>query len=121
MRVVDEDIRLREEAMARQTAEKNDLITYLAHDLKTPLASVIGYLSLLDESPDLPAPQRRKYVRVTLDRANRLEQLVEEFFDITRFNLHAIALTRHPAGPAAAAAPTGGTNSTRCSRPRASG
>ena len=94
MRVVDEDIRLREEAMARQTAEKNDLITYLAHDLKTPLASVIGYLSLLDESPDLPAPQRRKYVRVTLDRANRLEQLVEEFFDITRFNLHAIALTR---------------------------
>ena len=31
---------------------KNELVVYLAHDIKTPLTSVIGYLSLLDESPD---------------------------------------------------------------------
>ncbi|MGN0650253.1 MAG: sensor histidine kinase [Oscillospiraceae bacterium] len=74
---------------ARQLAEqqKNDLIVYLAHDLKTPLTSVIGYLSILEESPDLPPEQRAKYVGITLDKAYRLEQLINEFFEITRLNL----------------------------------
>lgn len=73
---------------------KNDLIAYLAHDIKTPLASVIGYLSLLDEVPDMPASQKAKYTRITLDKAYRLEQLVNEFFDITRFNLSTIQLEK---------------------------
>ncbi|MCI9336142.1 MAG: HAMP domain-containing histidine kinase [Lachnospiraceae bacterium] len=80
---------LREEANRR-----NDLITYLAHDLKTPLTSVIGYLSLMDEAPDMPAPQRAKYVRITLDKALRLEKLINEFFEITRYNLQQIILEK---------------------------
>ncbi len=71
---------------------KNDLITYLAHDLKTPLASVIGYLSLLDEAGDMPAEQKSKYVGIALTKAYRLEELINEFFDITRFNLQSIVL-----------------------------
>ncbi|TGE37342.1 HAMP domain-containing histidine kinase [Desulfosporosinus fructosivorans] len=71
---------------------KNDLITYLAHDLKTPLASVIGYLSLLDEAPDMPAEQKAKYVGIALKKAYRLEDLINEFFEITRFNLQSIVL-----------------------------
>ena len=43
---------------------KSDLITYLAHDLKTPLASVIAYLNLLDETPELAPDQRLKYVGI---------------------------------------------------------
>ncbi len=74
----------------REMQRKSDLITYLAHDLKTPLASVIAYLNLLEESPDLPPNQRAKYVGITLDKANRLEQLVEELFEIIRFNLQTI-------------------------------
>ncbi len=73
---------------------KNDLITYLAHDLKTPLASVIGYLSLLDEAPDMPETQKTKYVGTALDKACRLEELINEFFDITRFNLQSIVLSK---------------------------
>lgn len=74
---------------ARQLAEqqKNDLVVYLAHDLKTPLTSVIGYLSILEESPDMPPEQRAKYIGITLDKAYRLEQLINEFFEITRLNL----------------------------------
>jgi len=73
---------------------KNDLITYLAHDLKTPLASVIGYLSLLDEAPDMPAAQKAKYVGVALKKSFRLEDLINEFFEITRFNLQSIVLNK---------------------------
>jgi two-component system sensor histidine kinase VanS len=73
---------------------KNDVVMYLAHDIKTPLTSVIGYLSLLDEAPDMPVEQKAKYVHITLDKAYRLEQLIDEFFEITRYNLQAITLTK---------------------------
>lgn len=72
---------------------KNDLVVYLAHDLKTPLTSIVGYLSLLEESPELDAPMRAKYVGIALNKAYRLEQLIDEFFEITRFNLQSIELT----------------------------
>jgi len=75
------------ERIARESEQKkNDLIVYLAHDLKTPLTSIIGYLELLKESPDLPLEQRAKYTNITLDKAYRLEDLMNEFFEIARFN-----------------------------------
>ena len=73
---------------------KNDLVVYLAHDIKTPLTSVIGYLSLMEEAYDMPEEQRKKYMSITLDKACRLEQLINEFFDITRFNLQTILLDK---------------------------
>ena len=75
--------------------KKNDLVMYLAHDLKTPLTSVIGYLTLLDESPELTREQRAKFTGIALDKAYRLEQLINEFFEITRFNLHSVTLERN--------------------------
>ncbi|MDX5868342.1 vancomycin resistance histidine kinase VanS [Bacillus cereus group sp. BfR-BA-01119] len=73
---------------------KNEVVMYLAHDIKTPLTSVIGYLILLDEAPDMPREQKAKYVHITLDKAYRLEQLIDEFFEITRYNLQTITLTK---------------------------
>jgi two-component system sensor histidine kinase VanS len=73
---------------------KNDLVVYLAHDLKTPLASVIGYLCLLNEAPDMPEAQKEKYTGIALQKAYRLEELINEFFDITRFNLQSLVLNQ---------------------------
>lgn len=83
-----------EQVLKEEAQRKNDLIAYLAHDLKTPLTSIIGYLSLLNEAPDMPAEQRAKYVNITLDKAIRLEKLVNEFFEITRYNLQQIVLEK---------------------------
>ena len=85
-----------ERKLKEETTRKNDLIAYLAHDLKTPLTSVIGYLSLLDEAPDMPPEQRAKYTRITLDKAYRLEKMINEFFDITRYNLQQIVIQKEP-------------------------
>lgn len=74
-----------EKRAIQEAQHKVDMIAYLAHDIRTPLASVIGYLSLLDET-DLPEDLRKKYTQITLDKANRLETLVNEFFDITKLN-----------------------------------
>lgn len=71
---------------------KNDLIVYLAHDLKTPLTSIIGYLTLLQEEPQISRELRCRYTGIALEKAERLEELINEFFDITRFNLTALTL-----------------------------
>lgn len=80
----------KEQILKEEAARKSDLITYLAHDLKTPLTSVIGYLSLLDEASDMPAKQKAKYIHISLEKALRLEKLINEFFEITRYNLQQI-------------------------------
>lgn len=85
-------IQRHEQILKEEAARKNDLIAYLAHDLKTPLTSVIGYLSLLDEAPDMPVDQKAKYVNIALDKAQRLEKLINEFFEITRYNLQQMEL-----------------------------
>jgi len=88
--------KLERRAKAAQEAEqrKNELVVYLAHDIKTPLTSVIGYLNLLEENLDMPKEQRAKYVHITLDKAYRLESLINEFFEITRYNLHTVPLKK---------------------------
>ena len=83
-----------QQALRDESHRKDDLVTYLAHDLRTPLASVVGYLSLLQEAPELPVEQRAHFTGVALDKAHRLDALIEEFFDITRFDFHDIVLTR---------------------------
>ncbi|HBG5346675.1 TPA: sensor histidine kinase [Clostridioides difficile] len=79
-----------EAQMAEQ--RKNELIVYLAHDLKTPLTSVIGYLTLLRDENQISEELRKKYLSISLDKAERLEDLINEFFEITRFNLSNISL-----------------------------
>lgn len=87
---------LERQKMAARAAEqrKNDLVMYLAHDIRTPLTSVIGYLSLLEEAPDMPPDQKARYVHITLDKAYRLEKMIAEFFEITRYNLQHISLSK---------------------------
>ena len=91
---IKKQIKHNEQALKDEASKKNDLIAYLAHDLKTPLTSVVGYLSLLEEAPDMPPEQKAKYVHIALDKALRLEQLINEFFEITRYNLHEIVLDK---------------------------
>lgn len=83
------------QAAIQAESKKDDLVMYLAHDLKTPLTSVIGYLSLLDECPNLPLEQRAKYIGISLEKAYRLEELINEFFEITRFNINSITLEKN--------------------------
>ena len=83
------------ERLARENEQKkNDLVVYLAHDLKTPLTSMIGYLSLLEEINDMPTKQREKYIGIALEKSYRLEDLINELFDIARFNSEKIVLEK---------------------------
>lgn len=83
------------ERLARENEQKKDeLIVYLAHDIKTPLTSMIGYLSILDEIDDMPKKKQKKYTSIALDKSYRLEELINELFDIARFNSEKIVLEK---------------------------
>lgn len=86
---------IKNERLARENEQKKDeLIVYLAHDIKTPLTSMIGYLSLLSEIKDMPQEQRNRYIDIALDKSYRLEYLINELFDVARFNLEKIVLEK---------------------------
>lgn len=81
------------ESLVRSSEQKkNELIMYLAHDLKTPLSSTIGYLNLLRQEEGLSEPVRRDYLEIAAGKAERLDALLNEFFEITQYNLSAITL-----------------------------
>ena len=91
-------IRIQAEADRQQAHEtnqrKDDMLMYMAHDLKTPLTSVIGYLTLLNDEPDIPETTRQHYLGVVLKKALRLEELINGFFEITRFNFSHMILEK---------------------------
>ncbi|MBO5238874.1 MAG: HAMP domain-containing histidine kinase [Lachnospiraceae bacterium] len=73
---------------------KDELITNVAHDLRTPLTSVIGYLNLLQDSEKLSEQTKKKYIQIAYDKAARMEGLVTDLFDFTRYEKNKIAITR---------------------------
>lgn len=81
---------LKELLLYEREAEKskNDLITNIAHDLKTPLTSVIGYLELLslDGSKNLTDGQRQRYITIAYNKSRRLEKLINDLFDYSKLS-----------------------------------
>lgn len=86
------DIRNNAQVAKEAEQRKNDLVVYLAHDLKTPLTSVIGYLTLLKDKPFIEQEVREKYLSIALTKSESLETLINEFFEITRFNFSNMVL-----------------------------
>ena len=71
---------------------KNELITNVAHDLRTPLTSIIGYLELLSQNPEMPEETRKRYVDIAFSKARRLQQLIEDLFSFTKLGNGKVAL-----------------------------
>lgn len=64
---------------------KNELVTNVAHDLRTPLTSTIGYMELLYRDNNLDEETKKKYIEVAYKKSKTLENLINELFDFTRF------------------------------------
>lgn len=60
---------------------KDDLITNVSHDIRTPLTSIIGYLGLL-KSSELNEDQT-KYIQIAYDKALQMKALAEDLFEYT--------------------------------------
>lgn len=75
---------LEKEKQAEET--KNELITNIAHDLRTPLTSILGYLDILSTRKDLTEETRQNYIRIAHDKAKHLQQMIEDLFGFTKLS-----------------------------------
>ena len=71
---------------------KNELITNVAHDLRTPLTSSIGYLELLSGPVKLNEEMQKKYLDITYKKSKRLQKLIEDLFGFTKLNYGKISM-----------------------------
>ncbi len=65
-------------------ATKRNMLLHLSHDLKTPVTSLLGYSQLLQESPDLAADKRDKYVQYIHDKSRYMSQLIHNLFELAK-------------------------------------
>jgi two-component system sensor histidine kinase VanS len=80
-----DDIKRIMENERKSEIAKNELITSIAHDLRTPLTSIIGYLDLVS-SKELSHDTQMKYIGIVYNKSKRLEKLIEDLFTFTKFN-----------------------------------
>lgn len=72
---------------------KNELITNVAHDLRTPLTSILGYLELLEANHNIDEETRQKYIGIACNKARQLQHLIEELFGFTKLSYGKLAVT----------------------------
>ncbi|WP_144513857.1 HAMP domain-containing sensor histidine kinase, partial [Bacillus mycoides] len=65
---------------------KNELITNVSHDLRTPLTSIIGYIDLLKRGQYNSKTQLQEYLETTYSKSQRLKYLIDELFEYTRLS-----------------------------------
>ena len=87
-----EDIRQLMDKEREAERTKNELITNIAHDLRTPLTSIIGYLELLSGKVEVPQEMQDKYIQIAYAKAKRLEKLIEDLFGFTKLNYGRISM-----------------------------
>ncbi|MDD6208254.1 MAG: HAMP domain-containing sensor histidine kinase [Clostridiales bacterium] len=71
---------------------KNSLITNVAHDLRTPLTSIIGYLQLAAGEGHASPEERKKYIEIAYQKSRRLEGMLEDLFSYTKYSFSDVAL-----------------------------
>ena len=80
------DVSIIMESERNSEKAKHDLITNIAHDLRTPLTSIIGYLDLASREQNIEGEQQKKYVSIAYENSKRLENLIEDLFHISKFS-----------------------------------
>ncbi len=76
---------------------RRDLIGNISHDLRSPLASIQGYLeTLVLKDAELPAEERQKFLQVSLRNTSNLQRLVEELFELAKLDARQVQLRVEP-------------------------
>lgn len=73
---------------------KNELITNIAHDLRTPLTSIIGYLEIIVNNDNIPNEKKKEYLSIAFEKSKKLEVLIEDLFSFTKMNYGELAVKK---------------------------
>jgi signal transduction histidine kinase len=85
---------IKEERLSEQS--KNELVTNVSHDLRTPLTSIIGYLGLIEQDLYRDEVELRHYIHIAYEKAGRLRTEIEDLFEYTRERGSGLKLLKTP-------------------------
>lgn len=88
------DTIIEEERSAQKS--KNDLITNVSHDLRTPLTSILGYLALISEDNYKDEVELRYYIDIAYEKSTKLHRLIQDLFEYTRVQNHQLSVEKTP-------------------------
>lgn len=88
------ELQLQIEAERSAERTKNELITNVSHDLRTPLTSVMGYLGLVKDGKYENEEQKIEYLNIAYNKADKLKVLIEDLFEYTKLTYSGIKLNK---------------------------
>lgn len=74
--------------------QKNELITNVAHDLRTPLTTIVGYLELIKDDAALSKEDVHKYSGIAYEKSIRLQEMMDDLFEFTKLDNADIKLNK---------------------------
>lgn len=89
-----EEIERNLEAERRAEITKNELITNVSHDLRTPLTSIMGYIGLVRDGKYKDINQLNEYLNIAFNKSERLKILIEDLFEYTKLTNAGIILNK---------------------------
>lgn len=78
----------------RLESVKNELITNVSHDLRTPLTSIMGYLGLVKDTKKITEEQKNEYLNTAFNKAKKLKVLIDDLFEYTKVSHKGILLKK---------------------------
>lgn len=78
------DLEFLKKAENQSEMRRNELMTNIAHDLRTPLTSIVGYLDILNTHPELTEDKRRHYTEIAWNKTVKLQTMIEDLFSFTK-------------------------------------
>lgn len=85
------EIRILMESERHNEKSKNEMITNIAHDLRTPLTSILGYLDLINKR-ELTEDTKKEYLKIVYEKSKKLQDLIESLFSFTKTNSSKLVL-----------------------------
>lgn len=89
--LVDSTISAMEEER-RIERSKDELITNVSHDIRTPLTSIIGYLGLIENKRYTSEDELLQYTHTAFLKANQMKSLVDDLFEYTKVRQEGVTL-----------------------------
>ena len=77
------------DALEKTDALRREMVAHVSHDLRTPLATLHGYIETLKlKDAELQPAERERYLAVALDQSERLRRLVGDLFELAKLDAH---------------------------------
>lgn len=91
---MENELKYQVDAQIKVEKSKNELVTNVAHDLRTPLTSIIGYIGLVKGKGYKTQEEADKYLEIAYNKAEKLKVIIEDLFELTKLHQQGVRLNK---------------------------